>query len=71
MDQQKIEELYECVHHPERYKKTNIGFFNVANRLKAYYGDQYEITIDSRIGKGTRVPIVIKNGGYSHENSCY
>lgn len=71
MDQQKIEELYECVHHPERYKKTNIGFFNVANRLKAYYGDQYEITIDSHIGKGTRVSIVIKNGGYSHENSCY
>lgn len=71
MDEKKIEELYECVYHPEKYKKTNIGFFNVVNRLNAYYGKEYEITIDSRIGKGTRVSIVIKNGGHSRENSYY
>lgn len=69
MDRQKIEELYETVYHPEKYKKSNIGFFNVANRLNAYYGDRYKMTIHSQAGRGTQVIIVIKNGESSHEDS--
>lgn len=69
MDREKIAELYECVYHPELYQKSNIGFFNVVNRLNAYYGDRYHITIDSHIGEGTKVIIVIQNGESSHEDS--
>lgn len=69
MDEEKIAELYESVYHPEQYKKANIGFFNVVNRLNAYYGGRYSIVIDSRPQKGTKVAITIKNGECSHEDS--
>ncbi|WP_135556608.1 sensor histidine kinase [Paenibacillus cymbidii] len=36
-----------------------IGIYNVNKRLKLYYGDDYGLAIDSRLGSGTRVTMTI------------
>ncbi|WP_438349337.1 cache domain-containing sensor histidine kinase [Paenibacillus sp. FA6] len=40
-------------------KLGGVGINNVDERLKLYYGEEYGITIESRIGEGTTVRIVI------------
>jgi two-component system sensor histidine kinase YesM len=39
--------------------KSSIGLQNVQNRLRLYYGNNYGITVESALGKGTRINIVI------------
>jgi two-component system, sensor histidine kinase YesM len=37
-----------------------IGFRNVIGRLKLYYGDRFWYTIDSQVGEGTKITLLIK-----------
>lgn len=37
----------------------NIGLYNIHNRLRLYYGDEYGLTITSEVGKGTTVQFTI------------
>jgi two-component system sensor histidine kinase LytS len=43
--------------------RQSIGICNVNSRLKSLYGEQYELVIDSKVGKGTQVSISIPLGG--------
>lgn len=46
---------------------TSIGLRNVHERLKSFFGEQYELTIDSTLGEGTTIQIKVKNeGGLMH-----
>lgn len=40
-----------------RFKGQHIGICNVNQRVKLKYGDEYGVTIDSRVGESTRVEI--------------
>lgn len=40
-------------------KHTHIGLFNSNKRIKLFYGDDYGITIESEVNKGSRVTIKI------------
>jgi len=40
-------------------KMMNIGISNLNDRLKLYFGEEYGLTIDSEIGKGTRIKIIL------------
>jgi len=42
-------------------KLGGVGIYNVDKRIKLYYGESYGITIQSIIGKGTKVTIRIKS----------
>ena len=35
------------------------GLYNIQQRIKLYYGQEYGMEIDSQYGKGTRVEITI------------
>lgn len=46
---------------------TSIGLRNVHERLKSFFGEQYELTIDSTLGEGTTIQIKVKGeGGLMH-----
>ncbi|MFZ8763753.1 histidine kinase [Enterococcus diestrammenae] len=46
---------------------TSIGLRNVHERLKSFFGEQYELTIDSTLGEGTTIQIKVKDeGGLMH-----
>jgi two-component system sensor histidine kinase YesM len=40
-------------------EKSGYALFNVYHRLKLYYGDRADMTIDSRPGEGTRVSLLV------------
>ena len=39
--------------------KDNIGIKNVDRRIKLIYGDEYGVVIESQVGKGTRVKVLL------------
>lgn len=39
--------------------KEGYGIFNVNERLKLYFGDEYGLTIDSKVGQGTTVQFLL------------
>lgn len=43
----------------QREKTKSIGVENVLNRLDAYYGQEYIFSMESEVGKGTKIKIVI------------
>ncbi len=43
----------------QREKTKSIGIENVLNRLDAYYGQEYIFSMESEVGKGTKIKIVI------------
>lgn len=49
---------------------ANVGLMNVNERIKAYFGDPFGLSIDSKPGEGTRVTICLpgpeKEGGKRH-----
>lgn len=46
---------------------TSIGLRNVHERLKSFFGEQYELMIDSTLGEGTTIQIKVKDeGGLMH-----
>ncbi|MCK0471194.1 sensor histidine kinase [Halalkalibacter sp. APA_J-10(15)] len=49
---------------------NGIGLRNLQERIVALFGDEYGVSIDSEVGKGTRVEVVLPmNGGDRHVQS--
>ena len=47
-------------YHPEQAKaQGHVGIANVLERLKHYYGENYQLTVWSQPGAGTRVTLVL------------
>lgn len=43
----------------EKTKNNNVGIANIYKRLNLYYGDNFELSIDSKEGEGTSVKLII------------
>jgi len=58
------------IFHPTQSVDMGIGLHNVDSRLRAHYGEDYRVTIDSKIGQGTCVllKVPIKGGTYEHSH---
>lgn len=62
MDKLKLEKLINSLEVNESDGKS-IGMKNVHHRIKLHYGNEYGIKIESEIGIGTKVTIVLPMGG--------
>ena len=58
MSKEKIEEVNKLLNDFDNLDRTHIGICNVNQRIKLKYGDEYGVSFDSELGKGTRVTIV-------------
>ena len=57
MDEETLEHIYEK--HKVNYRSNGVGIYNVQKRLQLYYGNEYGITYESEVGKGTTATITI------------
>ena len=57
MDEETLAHIYD--RHKVNYHSNGVGVYNVQKRLKLYYGEDYGITYESVVGKGTTVTITI------------
>lgn len=62
MDEETIERLYSYLDHLDEMG-DRIGIQNVLYRLKLYYDDRFSFEIDSEVGKGTKLLIVLPIDG--------
>ncbi len=68
----KIKELEENQEAQKYAKFTGIGVSNVDERIKLYYGDKYGLSINSQLGKGTIVKIILPGEASENDqnNNC-
>ena len=61
MDEDTLSKLYQKINEKKRDEKENRGYgiWNVNQRIKLYYGEQYGLQIDSIVDKGTSIYIKI------------
>ena len=61
MDEDTLTKLYQRINQKKRDEKENRGYgiWNVNQRIKLYYGEQYGLQIDSIVDKGTSIYIKI------------
>lgn len=59
MDSAKLESLRKIIRDKKVTDGNGIGFANIAVRLIMYYANDYRLNIDSEIGKGTIVNIIV------------
>ena len=57
MDEETLAHIYD--RHKVNYHSNGVGVYNVQKRLKLYYGEDYGITYESTLGKGTTATITI------------
>lgn len=57
MDQDTLDHIYEK--HKVNYHSNGVGVYNVQKRLQLYYGSEYGITYESKVGEGTTATITI------------
>lgn len=57
MDQETLDHIYEK--HKVNYHSNGVGVYNVQKRLQLYYGSEYGITYESKVGEGTTATITI------------
>lgn len=57
MDEETLNHIYE--RHKVNYQSNGVGVYNVQKRLQLYYGEDYGITYESEVGKGTTATITI------------
>ncbi|MEO1780487.1 sensor histidine kinase [Enterococcus diestrammenae] len=62
MDEATLARVRQELHTPP-VEGRHIGLYNVDQRIKSFYGAEYGLTIDSVIGEGTIVDILIKEEG--------
>ena len=65
MDEETLKHIFE--RHKVNYRSNGVGVYNVQQRLKLYYGNDYGITYKSRKGVGTKAMITIpkvQEGGH-------
>lgn len=63
MTPQRLTEVRQKLSAPEVEMTTSIGLRNVHERLKSFFGDAYQMQIDSTVGEGTVITITVKNEG--------
>ncbi|MDV7751596.1 sensor histidine kinase [Enterococcus casseliflavus] len=56
---EKLEHLQQKIKTPSTHAKKNIGLANVNHRVKMFYGPEYGLTIESVLGSGTQVTLLI------------
>lgn len=61
MDEDTLSKLYQKINEKKRDEKENRGYgiWNVNQRIKLFYGEQYGLQIDSIVDKGTSIYIKI------------
>ncbi|HEY5583526.1 MAG TPA: sensor histidine kinase [Ruminiclostridium sp.] len=74
MTVQKVENVLSTEQDSTTLKKPGIGLNNVNERIKMFYGPEYGLLIESKVGEGTciniYIPKVLGSGGTTHaENS--
>lgn len=70
IEAEKVEEIRRGMI-PDNQDKNHLGMKNSIERLKMYYGEETEFSIESQVGKGTTVEIRIpKIGGGSKDEDC-
>ena len=57
MDQETLDHIYE--RHKVNYHSNGVGVYNVQKRLQLYYGSEYGIVYESKVGEGTIATITI------------
>ncbi|HJB17078.1 MAG TPA: sensor histidine kinase [Candidatus Blautia excrementipullorum] len=57
MDAETLAHIYE--RHKVNYQSNGVGVYNVQKRLQLYYGSNYGITYESKVGEGTTATITI------------
>ncbi|WP_274422130.1 cache domain-containing sensor histidine kinase [Blautia sp. XA-2221] len=57
MDQETLDHIYE--RHKVDYHSNGVGIYNVQKRLQLYYGNEYGIVYESKVGEGTTATITI------------
>lgn len=57
MDEEKLEEVRHTLNDFDNLDRTHIGICNVNQRIRIKYGENYGVTINSRIDRGTTVTI--------------
>ena len=71
MSPQKLEEMR--THLKTKHQGDSLGLYNVHQRLSALYGENYGVSIESELGKGTSVTITVPTGHderKDNDNSC-
>lgn len=64
MDEDTLARIQEEIANPENYGNTgisSIALINIARRIKIVCGDEYGIIINSSIGNGTKVTLMLRN----------
>ena len=59
MDYYQLGKLRYAINSGEAAEKGHIGVSNVNQRLKLQYGEQFGVTVDSTLGKGTKITILM------------
>lgn len=59
MDCYQLGKLRYAINSGEAAEKGHIGVSNVNQRLKLQYGEQFGVTVDSTLGKGTKITIMM------------
>lgn len=59
MGPEQLEKIREMIRKKGEIRAEGIGINNIVSRLYLYYGDQAEISVQSRVGKGTEFRLVI------------
>ncbi len=54
---EKLDKLREEMKHFDDIDRTHIGVVNVYQRIKLFYGENYDMTFDSQEGKGTKIQL--------------
>ena len=57
IEPEELERIRQIAARPMETESERIGILNSCRRLYGYYGDAYRFTIDSDVGKGTRVEL--------------
>lgn len=73
MSSKKVEHLLEGLILPKEGHSTGIGFTNVVKRLKLFYNQDDLVKIDSRLGEGTKISLIIpkQKGGPVNDTVTY
>ena len=57
MSMEKLDEVQKALNDFENLDRTHIGIWNVNQRIKLQYGEDYGVEFESRTGAGTKVII--------------
>ena len=67
MDEEALSHIRKELNKPAKDTDTGFGMANVNERIKMNFGDRYGISIESELGKGTTVSVVLPAILFNHE----